>query len=147
MTDPVPPVTLTPMAKQTCVPALTPCTSKFGSCLTTSDVDMDSGDRSLLMLNFLPKGHQLVIHGYVSANPIETPVAMIKDLLTAICQDPRFEYFTKVPIIVSPFSNRLSNASSACYVKLKYNKSEAGLKPRIDLLKEIWVAIAEFKLE
>lgn len=147
MTEPNPLTTPTQVARRTCVLAFTPRTPKIGSHPTTPDIKMDSSDKTPMTLDLLSKGHQLVIRGCISSNLVKTPVALVKDTLTSICQDPCFEYFSKVPIMVILFSNCLSNASPACYVELRYNKGEAGPKPQIDLLEEIWAAIAKFKPE
>ncbi|KAG6876098.1 hypothetical protein C0993_005552 [Termitomyces sp. T159_Od127] len=92
----------------------------------------------------IPKGHQLVVRGVTSLNLLETPVALVKDLLSNLASESGFEHLKVHPLIVSPFSERSSNLSSACYVELRHSVEEAGPKPRVDLLEDIKVVASIF---
>lgn len=103
----------------------------------------ESASGSLFSLAMLPKGHQLVVRGVVPASN-ETPTAAIKNLLANLGPDPRYKDFADFGIDVQPFSDRVSNISSACYVEIS---SCGEAEPRVDLLEIVMDAIVEAKPE
>jgi hypothetical protein len=127
-------------------PLFTPHTIKRGVVRPTtpeSNQGSDDDNDSLFSLSMLPKGHQLVMHGIVPTSN-ETPTAAMKNLLISLESDLHYGEFASYGLDVQPFSNRTSNLSSACYIKILSN-GEAS--PCIDLLKIIRDAIVEAKLE
>lgn len=103
----------------------------------------ESASGSLFSLAMLPKGHQLVVRGVVPALN-ETPTAAIKNLLANLGSDPRYKDFADFGIDVQPFSDRVSNISSVCYVEIS---SCGEAKPRVDLLEIVMDVIVEVKPE
>lgn len=114
---------------QSTIPPFTPRTPRSGPRAPTPESELESDNETALTLAHLPKGHQLVVRGCVFSDPTETPSSLVKNLLTSLGNDPRYEFFQKLHIVVSPFSDRASNVSSACYVELKPSAGEAGTEP------------------
>ncbi|KAG6884836.1 hypothetical protein C0992_005717 [Termitomyces sp. T32_za158] len=111
--------------------------------------DPDSDNKAPLSSARQPKGQQLVIRGCVSQVPSETPSTMVKSLLDSLGNEPQYRYFKKIIFLVSPFNDRPSNVSSACYVEIIKldGESPQNAEPRVDLLYRIASAIAEAKPE
>ncbi|KAH0586175.1 hypothetical protein H2248_007437 [Termitomyces sp. 'cryptogamus'] len=140
---PTAPSTPTTPTSRSRIPAFTPRTPKIGLRSPTPEGDFDSDDDSSFSPAQIPKGNQLIVRGCTTDVPAETPSVLVKDLLLNLGLDPQYDYFQELPLVVSPFSDRPSNVSSACYVELKFGGVDSSMEPRVDLLENVMRAISE----
>ncbi|KAG5336987.1 hypothetical protein C0989_011305 [Termitomyces sp. Mn162] len=124
---------------------LSPYTPKSGMHHATPDSDKDSGNKLVIFLSLVPKGHQLVIGGCIPNIPSKTPIILVKDLLTNLASELGCKYFQDLPIIVSLFSNRPNSTFLAGYVELKFSGGDVLLESRVDLLDNVRTAIMKAK--
>ncbi|KAG6898706.1 hypothetical protein C0993_004964 [Termitomyces sp. T159_Od127] len=136
-------VPTSPQPKLSKIPPFTPRSSRTRSRPASPDSDEESDDDIASAMATRPRGHQLVVRGCVTSNPIETPVLLVKNLLVDLSLDPRYDFFSELKLLVTPFSDRPSNPSSACYVELRADEAEAEDEPRVDLLEMVRGAIME----
>lgn len=134
-------------AHQPIIPLFTPRTPRTGVWAPTPESDMESDDEAALSLAHMPKGHQLIVRSCVSSDLTKTPSSLVKKFLTSLGNKPQFDYFKKLHLVVSPFSDRASNVSSAYYVEIRPRAGEANTEPRVDILEIILSAIAVAKPE
>ncbi|KAF9463161.1 hypothetical protein BDZ94DRAFT_640749 [Collybia nuda] len=111
------PCARTPPNPSSSIPILSPRTPRHGAHSPTPESDSD--DDTSISLNNLPKGHLLVVRGCVPTNHAETPVSLVQDAITNIGSNHSLHYLIALPILVSPFHERVGTKSSACYIKIK----------------------------
>lgn len=59
-------------------------------------------------------------------------MALVKNVILNLASDPNFDFLDILPLLVSPFSDRPSNVSSAGYVKVKYGLDDLKTELRVD---------------
>jgi hypothetical protein len=140
------PTTPPPSTPARAKPPFTPRMKNHGVVRPTtlnSDLSSDNDNDMAFSFTFLPKGHQLVVHGIVPVSN-ETPAAAVKDLLLDLQSEPHYSSFADFGLNVLPFSDCASNISSAFYVEIP---SSGEVEPHVDLLEMVMEAIVEAKPE
>ncbi|KAF8065062.1 hypothetical protein FPV67DRAFT_167564 [Lyophyllum atratum] len=137
--NPIPPATptrrkVTPQSTPTRapIPPFTPRTPRHGPRPATPDSDAEEIFPGAFSLDDLPKGNLLVVRGCVSTDAAQTPVLLVRKALEDIGAAPEYPYFDKQIFMVTPFHERVSSLSSACYVELRLENP--GTEPRDDIL-------------
>ncbi|KAF8149799.1 hypothetical protein B0H34DRAFT_678764 [Crassisporium funariophilum] len=114
------------------IPPFTPRTPRHGPRPATPNSDADDVLPGAFSLDDLPKGNLLVVRGCVSTNAAHTPVTLVKDAITNIGTLPNYAYFASLTFQVSPFHERVTSLSSACYIELRLENP--GAEPRDNIL-------------
>lgn len=74
-------------------------------CLPIFESDLSSNNEMAFFPAQISKGCQLIMQEYISSNPLKTFTSMVKDLIQILSLDLCYEYFKKLQLYVSLFSD------------------------------------------